>query len=139
MKKLITLLVSTLIISSSVVAQIAEPPPPLAPGQKHPKGEEIFTYVEQMPEPGFDLGKYLSENIVYPKDAMQLRKSGRVVVKFIITETGAVDSVRITKPVFPSIDSTAKSVVEKMPHWKPGKSKGKPVKVYFTVPIKFNL
>lgn len=138
MNKLITLLVSGLLASSSALAQVDEPPPPLPPGQKAP-GPEIFTYVEQMPEAPFDVSEYLSKTIVYPKDAQMKNIEGRVLVKFVVDENGFVKNVTIAKSVYPSIDSTALAVIRKMPKWKPGRSKGKPVKVYYTLPIKFRL
>jgi protein TonB len=47
--------------------------------------------------------------------------------------------VRVAKKVFPSLDSEAVRVVKTMPKWKPGKEKGRPVRVNFTLPVVFSL
>ncbi|MBL7718810.1 MAG: energy transducer TonB [Flavipsychrobacter sp.] len=100
---------------------------------------DIYTYVEQMPEPSVNIGEYLAKNIVYPKDAQDKNITGKVVLKFVVNETGTIQDITVTKPVYPSIDSTAVAVLKKMPKWKPGRSEGKPVKVYYTLPIRFNI
>lgn len=56
---------------------------------KAPK-EEIFHYVEQMPEPGFDLAQFLQKNVQYPQVALDSSIEGRVVIKFIINEDGHI-------------------------------------------------
>ena len=132
MKKLITLAAALLMTSFSAFSQEN------IKDTKAPK-DEIYHYVEQMPEPGFDLSEYLSRTIQYPADARKLKKEGRVIIKFIVDKTGNIDSVRVEKSVYPSLDSAAVSVVKKMPRWKPGMTEGKPVPVYYMVPIKFTL
>ena len=47
--------------------------------------------------------------------------------------------VDVARPIGNGMDEEAKRVVQSMPPWKPGKNNGKPVKVYFQVPIKFVL
>lgn len=113
------------------------PPEPRDPASA-PNGE-IFSFVEQMPEPSVDIGQFLSKNIVYPQDARDRNITGRVVLKFIVNETGGIENVTVVKSVYPSIDSTAVAVLKKMPKWKPGKAKGQPVKVYYNLPIRFDL
>lgn len=110
---------------------VVEAPPP-------PK-EEIFTYVEQMPEPPFDVNAYLSKNISYPQQARDAGISGRVVLKFVVDENGDIGGIQVVKGIGGGCDEEAKRVVAGMPKWKPGKSNGKAVKVYYTLPIKFAL
>ena len=99
----------------------------------------IFTYVEQMPAPSYDRDKYLHDNLKYPASAHDNNISGRVIVKFIVDENGAVGDVQIVRGIGGGCDEEAKRVVSSMPKWKPGKQNGKPVKVYFTLPINFTL
>jgi protein TonB len=110
---------------------VVEAPPP-------PK-EEIFTYVEQMPEAGFDINAYLSKTIQYPPSAREANISGRVVLKFVVDENGNIGNIQVVKGIGGGCDEEAKRAVAAMPKWKPGKSNGKPVKVYFTLPVKFSL
>ncbi len=104
-----------------------------------PKPPQIFGYVEQMPQSSYDFSSYLQENLHYPIKAKENRITGRVVVKFIVTETGAIDSVHVVKGIGAGCDEEAIRVIKNMPPWKPGKQNGKPVRVYFTQPITFNL
>jgi protein TonB len=110
---------------------VVEAPPP-------PK-EEIFTYVEQMPEAPYNVNEYLAKNINYPQMARDAGVSGRVVIKFVVDESGHIGSIQVVKGIGSGCDEEAKRVVASMPPWKPGKSNGKAVKVYYTLPIKFAL
>jgi hypothetical protein len=46
---------------------------------------------------------------------------------------------KIARGVDPSLDKEALRVVNQLPKWKPGKQRGKPVRVSYTVPINFQL
>ena len=65
---------------------------------------------------------------------------GRVIVRFIIDSNGIVISPQVVRSSGDFyLDMEAVRVIESMPKWKPGKHKGKPVCVYFTMPIVFSL
>jgi protein TonB len=104
-----------------------------------PAAPAIFNYVEQMPAPSFDMGAYLNKNIVYPEAAREANIEGRVIVKFVVTEDGSISDVQIVRGIDGGCNEEAVRVVKAMPKWKPGKQNGKPVKVYFTLPISFKL
>jgi TonB family protein len=96
--------------------------------------------VDQMPEPGFDIPHYLSNNLKYPKEAKRFNIEGREYVTFVIDEKGNVTNVFTPNPVSVFLDLEARRVVENMPKWKKtGVVKNKPVKVYYTLPIVFRL
>jgi len=99
----------------------------------------IFSYVEQMPAPGYDLGDFLSKNISYPDSAREHNIEGRVIVKFVVNEEGQISDCKVTKSVNSYLDAEALRVVRAMPPWKPGKQNGKFVKVYYTLPIVYKL
>ncbi len=102
----------------------------------------IYAVVEQMPEyPGGQmvLRKYIAENIKYPKEAQKKGIQGKVFVGFVVDKKGNVTDVKIVKGVDEFLDKEAVRVVKAMPKWKPGKEKGKPVNVNYTVPINFAL
>ena len=101
--------------------------------------ESTFSYVEVMPEFQGNLGEFLSNNLVYPKDAQENNIEGRVTVKFVVTENGSVKDAMVTRSVHPSLDAEALRVVNAMPRWKPGSQNGKAVNVYFNLPINFKL
>ncbi|MBL4716116.1 MAG: TonB family protein [Bacteroidia bacterium] len=104
--------------------------------------EDSFLIVDEMPEfPGGiqAMYKFLSKNVEYPFIAKEKNITGKVLVKFIITSEGNVDRSYVITGVHESIDQAALDVINKMPKWKPGFQRGKPVSVWMTIPIKFIL
>ena len=110
--------------------------------EKTSSGEDALEVVEEMPEfPGgvAELMKFLQANVKYPDDAKKAGKAGRVIVKFVIDKDGSISDATILRSVYPSIDAEALRVVNAMPKWNPGKVKGEPVKVKYTLPLSFSL
>ena len=104
--------------------------------------DKPFDVVEQMPEfPGGQeaLMQFLRQEVKYPKEAEEKGLQGRVVVRYIIEKDGSISEVEIAKSVNEYLDAEAIRVVNAMPKWKPGKQKGEPVRVKFTIPITFRL
>jgi protein TonB len=103
---------------------------------------EPFYVVEEMPMfPGGDaaIQKYIGDNVVYPEIAKENNIQGRVIVKFCVTPKGGVDQVSVLKGVDPELDAEVVRVVKTLPKFKPGKQGGKPVPVWYTIPINFQL
>ncbi|MBT3208563.1 MAG: energy transducer TonB [Bacteroidetes bacterium] len=103
---------------------------------------EIFHIVEDMPQfPGGDieLRKYIATKVVYPQIARETGIEGKVYVSFVVNSKGAVTKVQLVRGVDPLLDKEALKVIEGLPKWTPGKQRGKPVNVSFTVPITFKL
>nr|WP_319573178.1 energy transducer TonB [uncultured Draconibacterium sp.] len=103
---------------------------------------QVFFIVEDMPEfPGGDLAlrKYIATAIKYPVIAQENGIQGKVYVTFVVSKTGKVTDAKIARGVDPSLDKEALRVVNALPAWKPGKQRGKPVNVSYTVPINFVL
>ena len=104
--------------------------------------EEVFMVVENMPEfPGGDAGlmKYIQNNVKYPPIAKEYNITGKVYVSFIVDKSGSVTDVKIARGVDKSLDAEALRVVKSLPKYKPGKQRGKAVRVMFTIPINFTL
>ncbi len=103
---------------------------------------EPFVVVEEMPMfPGGDpaLLQYIAEHTQYPEVAKENNIQGRVIVRFCVTSKGTVNQVSVLKGVDPELDREAIRVVETLPPFKPGKQGGKPVPVWYMVPITFTL
>ncbi len=103
---------------------------------------EPFVVVEEMPMyPGGDpaLLQYISEHTQYPEVAKENNVQGKVIVRFCVTAKGTVDRVSVLKGVDPELDKEAIRVVQTLPPFKPGKQGGKPVPVWYMVPINFTL
>jgi protein TonB len=99
---------------------------------------------EQMPIfPGGEqaLFKFLQDNILYPKEAKKMKLTGKVFVKFMIDTEGAVKNVELAKGIEGGelLNEEALRVIKLLPNWTPGYNNGKPVEVYYTLPISFNL
>ena len=115
--------------------------------------EEVFMVVENMPkfkcmkfkgdkkEYCGDLGflKYIQKNVKYPPIAKEYNITGKVYVRFIVDKSGSVTNVEVVRGVDKNLDAEAVRVVKSLPKYKPGKQRGKPVRVMFTVPINFTL
>ena len=105
--------------------------------------EVIFMVVEKMPEfPGGQqaLFKYLSENVKYPVIAQENGIQGRVICQFVVNKDGSIVDVEVVRSGGdPSLDKEAVRVIKSMPPWNPGKQRGKPVRVKYTVPVSFRL
>ena len=104
--------------------------------------EEFFMVVENMPEfPGGDRGlmKYIQNNVKYPPIAREYNITGKVYVSFIVDKSGSVTNVKIVRGVDENLDAEAMRVVKSLPKYKPGKQRGKSVRVMFTIPINFTL
>lgn len=104
--------------------------------------EKVFDQVDEMPS--FPGGKdammeFLSKNIKYPVVAEENGIQGRVLVKVVVKKDGTIDSPIVVKGVDPSLNKEAIRVVKTMPKWIPGKQKGEPVNVSFTVPVTFRI
>ncbi|MCF8331705.1 MAG: energy transducer TonB [Bacteroidales bacterium] len=102
----------------------------------------IFTVIEDSPEfPGGQdsLMAYLNRNIHYPKEAMEKGIEGTVYVTFVIEKDGSVNKVQILRGIGKACDEEAMRVIRNMSRWKPGFQRGKPVRVQYNIPIKFQL
>jgi len=133
------------------------PPPPPPPSQSselkdNPKvimeepikepDEVPYVVVEEMPMfPGGDaaLLKYIGENTKYPELAKENNIQGRVIIRFCVTSKGSVSQISVLKGVDPELDKEAIRVVKSLPTFRPGSQGGKPVPVWYMVPISFNL
>lgn len=104
--------------------------------------QEVSFIVEEMPEfPGGEIAllKFISNAIRYPVTAQKTGIQGKVYVTFIVDKDGGITDVRISQGVDPLLDREALRVVKSLPKWNPGKQRGKPVRVSYTIPINFVL
>jgi len=99
----------------------------------------IGNFADIMPEFDGDVYSYLSKAVRYPEAAREAGQEARVVVHFVVHENGSISDVEVVKSGGKSLDAEAMRVVGSMPKWKPGKTKGKAIKVYYSLPIIFRL
>ena len=104
--------------------------------------EEIFTVVEEAPDfAGGSFNKYCVEHINYPQMELSAGIQGTVYITFVVEKDGSITDVKQFKGVAggPGLTQEAIRVIKTMPKWKPGKMGGHPVRVQYTVPVKFRL
>jgi protein TonB len=104
--------------------------------------EEVFTIVEDQPEfpggmPAFY--KFVGDNMNYPAQARRMGIEGRVFVQFIVDKDGTVTEVKAVKGIGAGCDEEAERVLRMSPKFKPGKQRGRSVKVRMVLPIIFKL
>ena len=105
--------------------------------------ESVYDQVEVKPEfPGGmpALVKYLQENIKYPSAALAEKAQGKAFVRFVVEKDGTITNTEIIKSTGNIyLDKEALRVASNMPKWKPGMQQGKPVRVFFMLPVSFKL
>ena len=123
--------------------EIAPPTEVAGPGE--PSAPEIFTIVEEMPEPPGGIGvfyKYVSSHVVYPQLAKEAGISGKVFLKFVVETDGSLSDIQVLKGVSgcPECDKEAVRVLKTYPEkWKAGKQNGRAARVYYTLPVNFKI
>ena len=113
------------------------PPPPPPEEEEEEEEPEIFTIVEDMPEliGGMDA---IYRHLVYPEAARQAGIEGRVVLQFIIDEQGQVTDPVVIRGIGGGCDEAALRAIQRV-EFTPGRQRGRPVKVRYSLPIVFRL
>jgi protein TonB len=122
-------------IEEVVMAEESEPMP-------EETADEIFTIVEQQPEPSGGLKAfydYVGANLKYPARAARMGIEGRVFVEFVVEKDGSLTDIKVVKGIGAGCDEEAIRVLSNAPNWKPGKQRGNPVRVRMVMPIMFVL
>ena len=83
--------------------------------------------------------KFLQDNIVYPRGAMEQGIDGTVFVSFIVEEDGSIINIEVSQSVHKLLDEEAVRVTKLMPKWKPAIQKGTPIRVRHHMTVKFVL
>lgn len=121
---------------------VVEEAPPAVVEEVVEKPQEVFKVVEQMPQfPDGEaaLFKFINDNIKYPAVARENGIEGKVFVKFIVEADGSVTNVEVVRDIGGGCGEEAMRVVKKFPKWNPGKQRGRPVRVFFNLPVQFRL
>ena len=110
--------------------------------QKNNATAPVYDKVEVMPEyPGgmMAMMEFMMKTMKYPKEAEKQQLQGRTLVSFIVEADGSVSNLDVMQSSHPILDKEALRVVGLMPKWKPGRQKGKAVRVSYVVPVTFAL
>lgn len=100
----------------------------------------VATTIDVYPRfPGGDEARlfYLRRHVQYPKEAVENKIAGVVIVVFVIEPSGDVTNVKLLQGIGGGCDEEAVRVTREMPKWNPGKRSGRPVRVLVKMPIVF--
>ncbi|MDF0716867.1 energy transducer TonB [Muricauda sp. 334s03] len=81
---------------------------------------------------------HIRKNFRYPEIAQEMGVQGRVSVIFVIQKDGSIGNIRMRGPD-KNLEAEAMRIIQKLPKMTPGKQRGRPVKVPFSIPITFKL
>ena len=117
--------------------ELAPPPPPKEDKKIVEEEPQYFVAVEEMPEP---IGGIMAiqQKIIYPEIAKRAGVEGKVYVLAFVDENGDVRDAKIIKGIGAGCDEAALEAVKKT-KFKPGKQRGKPVRVQVSIPVVFKL
>lgn len=104
--------------------------------------DEVFTIVEDQPTPIGGMSafyQFVQKNLKYPAQARRMGIEGKVFVQFVVDKDGTITEVKAVKGIGAGCDEEAARVIGKAPKWKPGKQRGRAVKVRMILPITFKL
>lgn len=104
--------------------------------------DEIYSTAEKMPQyPGgeMELNKFIAMNVIYPEAALTQKAEGVVIVRFVVNTKGNIENAQIVQKVHPALDAEVLRIVSKLERFIPGSQDGKPVSVYYILPITFAL
>lgn len=115
-------------------------PPPAMPETEEEEAiddREIFTIVEEMP---VLLGgaNAIYQYLRYPEIARRAGIEGRVIVQFVIDQEGNVVDPVVVRGIGGGCDEAALEAVTNL-KFSPGRQRGRPVKVRYSLPITFRL
>jgi TonB family protein len=86
-----------------------------------------------------ELVEYLSTNLQYPIDCIEMNIQGRVFLSFVVEKDGSISKIKVIKSAFKSLDEEAIRVVSKMKNWTPGTIDGQAVRTRCRLPVNFSL
>ena len=105
---------------------------PIFPGcESVSKSQRRACFQEQM-------NKHIRKNFRYPDIAQEMGIQGRVYVNFIISRDGSITNIRMRGPD-KNLENEAARIIGRLPRMTPGRQRGVPVKVPFSIPITFRL
>ena len=105
---------------------------PLYPGcERVPKSQRRDCFQKE-------IQKHISKNFRYPEIAQEMGIQGRVFVQFTIQKDGSISGIRTRGPD-KNLEKEANRIISKLPRMTPGKQRGRPVRVPFSIPITFKL
>ena len=114
----------------------------VTPAPEPPVEPTITSHPDFMPEfPGGEDGlrRFLSRNLRMPESGIEAGQRIRVPVTFIVDKDGKVTSPKFDAGADNVFKQEILRVINKMPAWKAGSQHGRPIAVYYTLPVIFEM
>lgn len=111
-------------------------------GEEPEDGDQPFVMVEEQPQfPGGEsaLMAFIKKTLRYPAFAAENGIQGRVTLSFVVERDGSIAQIEVMRSPAEELSKESIRVVQTMPKWKPGKQRGKAVRVKYVLPITFRL
>lgn len=83
--------------------------------------------------------KFISKNIKYPTEAIEMEEEGVVFVSFVVEKNGSITNVAAVNKVFQCLEREAIRLVKSFPVWIPGEVNLQKVRTRVQLPIRFEL
>ena len=80
---------------------------------------------------------YLVSQIPYPDTAYVKAMKGKLMISFIIKETGEPDGIKLDNFADTRWGRSIIFAIKRAPRWQPAYRNGKPVKIYYSIPVYF--
>lgn len=111
------------------------------PAEEDPVEPFLVNKMPSFPGGEAEMFKWIYRNVRYPDMAKEAGTQGQVVLVFVVGKDGSISDISVVKtPAGGNVlGKEASRVVQLMPKWSPGEANGHPVKVRFTLPIRFSL
>jgi len=85
------------------------------------------------------LMKYVYDNFDFPQIEINNGNQGMIYVKFVIEKDGSVSNVEVVKGINGNLNNEAARVIQSLPKWTPARHGGRPVRMYFNLPIRLKV
>lgn len=102
----------------------------------------IHEFSEHKPEfPGGQAAfiRFLSKNLRVPEDSMEPGQKVKIVIRFVVGKEGELSNFQFIQSSGEVFEQEVVRVLKKMPKWKPGMQNGERVRVYFHLPVVFDV
>ena len=100
---------------------------------------ETADVMPEYPGGGEACAKFVSKNLRYPIESVNNNATGLELVRFVVNEDGTIGNIEILESVDQYCDAEIIRIVKLLPNFTPGQQDGKPVKVWYTIPVNFNI
>lgn len=105
---------------------------PVFPGCENvPKAEKRACFEQK-------IQAHVVKNFKYPEISVEMGMQGKVYVQFIINVDGNITNIKSRGPD-QLLEKEAERIIATLPQMTPGKQRGMPVKVPFSIPVTFKL